>query len=71
MERGTVKWFDLEKGFGFIQSDGADKKEFFVHKTSIEEGGSLDQGERVEFEIGEGKKGPMAVNVRSLSESET
>ena len=67
MEQGTVKWFDDEKGYGFIQSDGASKKEYFVHKSGIENRGSLEKGQRVEFEIGEGQKGPMAVNVRSVA----
>lgn len=68
MERGTIKWYDEEKGFGFILSD-TDKKEYFVHKSQIEDlEGSLDKGQAVEFEIGEGQKGPMAVNVRALFE---
>lgn len=64
MERGTVKWFDIEKGYGFIQSDGAGRKEFFVHKTGIVGSSPLEQGQLVEFEIGVGKKGPIATNVR-------
>lgn len=66
MERGTVKWFDEEKGYGFIQSDTGGK-EFFVHKTQID--GSIAQGQRVEFEIGEGQKGPMATHVSAVDES--
>jgi len=70
MERGTVKWFDKEKNFGFIESDTGGK-EFFVHSSNVQEmEEGLDKGQRVEFEIGEGKKGPQAVNVRSLSEEE-
>lgn len=66
MERGTVKWFDAEKGYGFLQSD-TEKREFFVHQSNIEDiEGTLEKGQRVEFEVGEGKKGPMAINVRTL-----
>lgn len=65
MKQGTVKWYDIEKGYGFIQEDGESKKEYFVHKSGIEDlSTNLEQGQRVEFEIGEGKKGPIATNVR-------
>lgn len=67
MERGKVKWFDQEKNYGFIESDNG--KEFFVHKTDVSEG-SLEKGQRIQFEIGEGKKGPVARNVSSLEEEE-
>jgi CspA family cold shock protein len=68
MERGTVKWFDREKKYGFIESD-IGKKEYFVHVSNVEDmEGNLDKGQRVEFEVGEGKKGPQAVSVRSLQE---
>ena len=70
MERGTIKWFDEEKGFGFILSD-TDGKEYFVHRTQIGElERTLDKGQQVEYEIGEGKRGPMAINVRVLFEEE-
>lgn len=65
---GEVHWFDAKKGYGFIIDDNT-KKEYFVHYTSIivEEGKfrSLEQNQKVTYEIGEGKKGPMAVNVRA------
>ena len=61
---GTVKWFNGNKGFGFIvPDDGGD--DLFVHHSEIKSEGyaSLDEGQKVEFEIGEGKKGPCATNV--------
>ena len=61
---GTVKWFNGNKGFGFIvPDDGGD--DLFVHHSEIKSEGyaSLNEGQKVEFEIGEGKKGPCATNV--------
>ncbi len=66
-EVGTVKWFNDQKGFGFIaRTDGA--KVVFVHHSAILGTGykSLKEGERVEFEVEEGQKGPTAVNVQRL-----
>jgi len=63
---GTVKWFNADKGFGFIsQSDGAD---VFVHFSAIQTPGyrSLDEGQQVEFEVQQGPKGLQAANVRPL-----
>jgi len=64
---GTVKWFDAKKGFGFITPDDG-SKDLFVHHSEINIEGytSLDEGQKVEFEIGEGKKGPCATNVTPL-----
>lgn len=64
---GTVKWFNAEKGYGFITPDGGGK-DCFVHFSAIQGGGfkSLDEGERVEFEVGQGQKGPQAENVTRL-----
>jgi len=68
MERGIVKWFDQEKKYGFLQSDTGGK-EFFVHASEVKTmSGMLEQGQRVQFEIGEGQKGPVARNVESLEE---
>lgn len=64
MEHGIVKWYDKEKKYGFIRSD-VGNKEYFVHSADIEEG-SLEKGERVEFEIAETGRGPKATNVRIL-----
>lgn len=61
---GVVKWFNAEKGYGFITPDGGGK-DCFVHFSAIQGGGfrKLEEGEKVEFEIGQGQKGPQAENV--------
>jgi CspA family cold shock protein len=66
MPQGTVKWFNPEKGYGFISRDDGD--DVFVHHTGINGEGfrSLDEGQRVEFEITDGKKGLQAINVTKL-----
>ncbi|GAA3452027.1 MULTISPECIES: cold-shock protein [Dactylosporangium] len=67
MASGTVKWFNSEKGFGFIQQDdgGAD---VFVHYSAIASTGyrELTEGQKVEYEVTQGQKGPQAENVRAL-----
>ncbi len=66
MNTGTVKWFNAEKGFGFIEVEGGD--DVFVHFSAITGDGfkSLDEGQKVEFEIVEGNRGPQAANVVKL-----
>ena len=68
MAQGTVKWFNADKGFGFISND-ASGQDVFVHFSAIESTGyrSLNEDQRVEFEITQGPKGPQAERVRPLS----
>ena len=63
---GTVKFFNNEKGYGFISRDGED--DVFVHFSNISGEGyrSLEEGQTVEFEVGPGRKGPEALNVRAV-----
>jgi CspA family cold shock protein len=65
MAQGTVKWFNADKGFGFISQDGGGP-DVFVHFSAIQSSGyrSLEEGQRVEFEVTQGQKGPQAENVR-------
>ena len=66
MAEGTVKWFNDQKGFGFIEQDGG--ADIFVHHSAIDMSGfkSLAEGDRVSFNVGQGKKGPAAENVRKI-----
>ena len=61
--KGTVKFFNEKKGFGFITSD-EDGKEVFVHQTALEEGVILHEGDKVTFDVEQGDRGPKAVNVK-------
>ena len=66
MHTGTVKWFNEQKGFGFIEKDeGGD---VFVHFSAIQAGGfkTLQEGQRVSFDVTQGQKGPAAANVKPL-----
>jgi CspA family cold shock protein len=65
--QGTVKWFNAEKGYGFIAVEGGGA-DVFVHYSAIATSGyrSLDEGQKVEFEVTQGQKGPQAENVRPL-----
>lgn len=67
MATGTVKWFNAEKGFGFISPDDG-SADVFVHYSEIQGSGfrTLEENQQVEFEIGEGSKGPQAQQVRAL-----
>ncbi len=67
MPEGRVKWFNENKGYGFIEVDGQDK-DVFIHHSAISMQGfrTLQEGQRVSFDIEQGKKGPSAVNVKAL-----
>ncbi|MBN1787983.1 MAG: cold-shock protein [Sedimentisphaerales bacterium] len=64
MSTGTVKWFNASKGYGFITPDDG-SADLFVHHSEIKTSGyaTLDDGQKVSFDVGEGKKGPCATNV--------
>ena len=62
MAQGTVKWFNQTKGFGFIEQEEGD--DLVVHKSQVE--GTIRDGDSVEFDVGEGPKGPNAINVRKI-----
>jgi CspA family cold shock protein len=67
MAQGTVKWFNAEKGFGFIAQEGGGD-DVFVHFSAIQMQGykALEENQRVEFEVTQGPKGPQAENVRAI-----
>ncbi|GGH57376.1 cold-shock protein [Paenibacillus silvae] len=66
MQTGTVKWFNADKGFGFIETE--EGTDVFVHFSAIQGEGykTLDEGQRVEFEVTQGNRGPQAENVTKL-----
>ncbi|AWE07182.1 cold-shock protein [Lysinibacillus sp. 2017] len=66
MTQGTVKWFNAEKGFGFIEVEGGN--DVFAHFSAIQGDGfkSLDEGQKVEFEVEDGQRGPQATNIVKL-----
>ncbi len=66
MAQGTVKWFSDQKGYGFIEQDNGE--DIFVHHSEIQGSGfkTLSEGDRVTFDIGAGKKGPAAQNVKRV-----
>lgn len=66
MEQGKVKWFNSEKGFGFIEREGGD--DVFVHFSAIQGEGykSLEEGQEVTFDIENGQRGPQATNVQKI-----
>lgn len=61
---GIVKWFDVKRGFGFIESEG---KDYFVHISMVEEDSKIDKGDKVFFEAKESPRGTKAVKVRKIS----
>jgi CspA family cold shock protein len=67
MEQGTVKWFNAEKGFGFIERENGD--DVFVHFSAIQSDGfkSLDEGQKVTFDVEQGARGPQAANVKKAA----
>lgn len=67
MATGTVKWFNSEKGYGFIAPDDG-SADLFAHYSQIDSRGyrSLEEGQKVEFEVGQGQKGPQAQQIRPL-----
>jgi cold shock protein len=67
MAQGTVKWFNAEKGYGFIAQDGGGA-DVFVHYSAIQSSGfrTLEENQRVEFEVTQGQKGPQAEQVRPV-----
>lgn len=69
LHNGTVKWFNSEKGFGFIQQDNGGK-DVFVHFRQVNRSGygrvNLEEGQKVTYEVGQGEKGPQAENVTAL-----
>jgi len=67
VNNGTVKWFNASKGFGFITPDGGGE-DLFVHHSEIKTQGyaSLDEGQKLQYEVGQGRKGPCATNVTPL-----
>ena len=67
MSTGTVKWFNADKGFGFITPDD-DGKDLFVHHSEIQAEGykTLNDGQKVDYTVGQGQKGPCATNVKAL-----
>ena len=62
--KGTIKWYNARKGYGFIQ--GEDGKDVFVHQSAVPQGTFLNEGDRVEFNVESSERGPKAVNVRKL-----
>ena len=66
METGTVKWFNAEKGFGFIEQEGGE--DVFVHFSAIQDEGfkTLEEGQSVSFDIEQGDRGPQAANIQKI-----
>ena len=69
MNTGTVKWFDAKKGYGFVADSASTDTDYFVHFSEIQTDGykTLEEGQKVTFEIGEGKQGEVAKNVKTVN----
>ena len=67
MNTGTVKWFDTKKGYGFVADSASTDTDYFVHFSEIQSDSfkTLEEGQKVTFEIGEGKQGPVATKVKA------
>ena len=67
MNTGTVKWFDTKKGYGFVADSASTDTDYFVHFSEIQSDNfkTLEEGQKVTFEIGEGKQGPVATKVKA------
>ena len=67
MSEGKVKWFDGKKGYGFVSDSASTGTDYFVHFSEIQSDGfkTLEEGQKVTFEIGEGKQGPVATKVKA------
>lgn len=71
MARGIVKWFDEAKSYGFITPDTGSGKDIFFHRSDLETlEGSIEKGARVEFEVGDGPKGPQARKITPIPQEE-
>ena len=62
--KGTIKWYNTRKGFGFIT--GEDEKDVFVHRSAIPNGTYINEGDKVEYEIEESERGPQATKIKKL-----
>ena len=60
--KGTIKWYNPRKGYGFVQ--GEDGKDIFVHRSSVPEGIFLNEGDAVEYEVEDSDRGPKAINIK-------
>lgn len=64
--KGTIKWYNAKKGFGFIKTD--DENDVFVHKSEVPNGTFLNEGDKVEYEVKDAEKGKVAINIKKIEE---